>query len=197
MVATPGSTPALKEWAVICHALLEGEQIVDLRKGGLREDGRHFGVASSTAWLYPTVEHQRAELLRPAYRHWIDLAPGSPVDGPITIRGWVDIVETATVSEPEQLEPLLGKVIWTADYAESRLKWKARDPLTVLVCRAYRLEDPMTVEWSDEYGGCTSWVELAGVPADPRSVPSEPALSDVAFEARLKGVREALTAPAH
>jgi hypothetical protein len=189
------SIPALKEWAVICHALLEGEQIIDLRKGGLREDGRHFGVESDTAWLYPTTEHQRAELLRPAYRHWIDLAAGSPVGGPITIASWIDVVETATVSEAAQLEPLLGKVIWTDDYAESRLSWKARDPLTVLVCRAYRLADPITVEWSDDYGGCTSWVTLNGLPDDPRTLASEPALSDVAFDARLKGVQEALRAP--
>ncbi len=182
----------MKEWAVICHALLEGEQCIDLRKGGLREDGRHFGVESTTAWLYPTVEHQRAELLRPAYRHWIDLAKGSPVGGPITISGWIDVVDTFTVSEAAQLEPLLGKVIWTADYAESRLHWKARDPLSVLVCRAYRLVEPLVVEWAEAYGGCTSWVPLAGLPDDPHDVPSEPALSDTAFAARLKGVREAL-----
>ena len=38
------SVPAYKEWAVIVHALLEGEQILDVRKGGLREDGRRFGL---------------------------------------------------------------------------------------------------------------------------------------------------------
>jgi len=189
------SIPALKEWAVICHALLEGEQCIDLRKGGLREDGRHFGVESTTAWLYPTVEHQRAELLRPAYRHWIDLAAGSPVGGPITVAGWIDVVETATITAADQLDPLLSKVIWTSDYAESRLQWKARDPLTVLVCRAYRLDDPITVDWSDAYGGCTSWVPLEGLPDDPHALPSEPALTDVAFGARLKGIRESLGSP--
>jgi hypothetical protein len=35
-------------------------------------------------------------------------------------------------------------------------------------------------------------VTLAGLPDDPASVPSEPALSDVAFEARRKGVLDAL-----
>ena len=104
---TNSVAPALKEWAAIVHALLEGEQIVDVRKGGLREDGRHFDVTSRCLWLYPTAEHQRAELLKPAYRHWID---------------------------------------------------------------------------------------LAGLPADPASRPAHPALSDVAFEAKRKGVREALPA---
>ncbi len=50
----------------------------------------------------------------------------------------------------------------------------------------------MTVPWAEDYGGCTSWVELAGLPDDPASLPSEPALSDVAFEARLKGSIDAL-----
>ena len=66
--------PACKEWAAVVHALLEGEQILDVRKGGLREDGRHFSVQANRFWLYPTAEHQKAELLKQPYRHWIDLA---------------------------------------------------------------------------------------------------------------------------
>ena len=66
--------PAFKEWAVIVHALLEGEQILDVRKGGIREDGRHFSLQSTRLWLYPTAEHQKPELLKDPYRHWMDLA---------------------------------------------------------------------------------------------------------------------------
>ncbi|HEX5613557.1 MAG TPA: DUF1802 family protein [Acidimicrobiia bacterium] len=199
-----GSTPALKEWAVICHALLAGEQIVDVRKGGIREaartgdDGRSrraFGLPATRCWLYPTVEHQRAELLKEPYRHWIDLASGAPVGEPIRIHGWAEIVEVATITEPDHLAALESKLIWTHDYAASRLDWKARDPLWILVLRAHRLVDPLVVPWDDGYGGCTSWVELSGLPS-PDAVASEPALSDVAFEARLKGVRESLPAGA-
>jgi len=185
-------TPALKEWAAIVHALLEGEQIVDLRKGGLREDGRHFGVASSRCWLYPTAEHQRPELLKAAYRHYPDLALASPVGGDITLPGWAEVVDVATITEPEYVEALDGKTIWSGDYAWSRLKWKRRDPLWVLVLRAHRFVEPVTVPWRDEYGGCTSWVSLADLPDDPGELPSEPALSDAAFEARRKGTLDAL-----
>ncbi len=186
-------TPALKEWAAIVHALLEGEQIIDLRKGGLREDGRHFGVDATRCWLYPTAEHQRPELLKAAYRHWTDLAVASPVGGAITIPGWAEIVEVATITEPERLDGLDGKTIWAREYAESRLKWKHRDPLWVLVMRVHRLREPFVVPWRDEYGGCTSWVALGDLPDNPRELPSEPALSDIAFEARLKGVRAELS----
>ena len=60
----------------------------------------------------------------------------------------------------------------------------------MLALRVHRLLEPVTVTWDDGYGGCTSWVELAGLPDDPASLPSRPALSDVAFAARLKAWEE-------
>jgi len=129
---------ALKEWAVIVHALLEGEQILDVRKGGIREDGRHFSLQSTRLWLYPTAEHQKPELLKEPYRHWIDLAHSAPVGEPITIEGWADVVRAATVTEPDELAAIESKLIWTADYAERRLGWKQRDPLWVLALRVHR-----------------------------------------------------------
>jgi hypothetical protein len=188
------SVPALKEWAAIVHALLEGEQIIDIRKGGLHEDGRHFDVATRRCWLSPTAEHQRADLLKPAYAHWVDLADASPVGQPVTLHGWADIVDVATISEPEHLDALDSKIVWARDYVESRFKWKRRDPLWVLVLRVHRLVDPITVAWDDAYGGCTSWVAYAGLPDDPGTLPSDVVLSDVAFEAKRKGIRDALPA---
>jgi hypothetical protein len=186
------TVPAYKEWAVIIRALLEGEQVLDVRKGGLREDGRHFGLQATKVWLYPTSEHQRADLLKPAYQHTIELSPGSPVGDPITVPGWADIVGLAKLTDPEQLAALDSKLIWTLDYAESRLNWKKRDPLWVLALRVHRLLEPVVVPWREQYGGCTSWVDLEGLPDDPASLPSEPALSDTAFDARIKGVMDAL-----
>lgn len=188
---TNPTVPALKEWAAIVHALLEGEQIVDVRKGGLREDGRHFALPARRCWLSPTAEHQQPDLLKSAYAHWVDLADASPVGGPVTVQGWADIVDVATITEPEQLEALDSKLIWARDYVETRFKWKRRDPLWVLVLRVHRLDEPLTVPWKDEYGGCTSWVDYAGLP-DPEQLPSQPVLSDVAFAAKHNGVREAL-----
>jgi hypothetical protein len=184
--------PALKEWAVVVHALLEGEQILDVRKGGLHEDGRHFGVHANRLWLYPTAEHQESELVRSPYRHWLDLAPSSPVGEPIRIDGWADVERVATITEQGQLDAIASKLIWTDDYAASRFNWKKRDPLWVLALRVHVLDESVTVPWRDEYGGCTSWVDLDGLPDDPALLPSQPALSDVAFEARLNGAVDAL-----
>jgi hypothetical protein len=180
------TTPAFKEWAVVVRALLEGEQILDVRKGGLREDGRHFDLHATRVWLYPTAEHQKPELVKPAYRHWVDeTIAAAPSDTSIRIEGWADVVAVATITDPDDLAKLASRFIWTSDYAESRLSWKRRDPLWVLALRVHNLVDPIVVPWRDEYGGCTSWVELDGLPPDPTSVPSEPALSDESFAARL------------
>jgi hypothetical protein len=190
--STNQATPALKEWAAIVHALSEGEQIVDVRKGGLHEDGRHFGLPARRCWLSPTAEHQQAALLKPAYAHWVDLAEASPVGQPITVRAWADIVDVATITEPEHLDAIDSKLVWARDYVESRFSWKARDPLWVLVLRVHRLVTPVTAPWKDAYGGCTSWVTYDELPYDPTTLPSEVVLSDVAFEAKHKGIRQAL-----
>ena len=110
---------------------------------------------------------------------------GNDFDCNDRVEGWADIVGVAKLTDPDDLAKIDGKFIWTGDYAASRLQWKKRDPLWVLALRAHRLAEPVEVPFHEKYGGCTSWVDLAGLPADPASVPSEPALSDGAFEARL------------
>lgn len=177
------------------RALLAGEQILDLRKGGIREEGRHFALRATRVWLYPTVEHQERSLVRPAYQRWIeDAEREAPPDRAIRVEGWADIVGVAKLTEPADLAKIEGKFIWTPEYAASRLHWKRRDPLWVLALRAHRLDEPITVPWREEYGGCTSWVDLAELPDDPGALDSQPALSDGAFAARLGFVANDLPA---
>ncbi len=179
-------SPACKEWAVVVRALLAGEQLLDVRKGGLHEDGRHFQVQSTRFWLYPTVEHQQPELLKPAYQHWVDeTVAAAPAERAIRVEGWADVTGVIEVTDPDVLATIVSKFIWTGEYAESRRKWKGRDPLVVLALRAHRTAEPITIPFRDEYGGCTSWVDLEGLPDDPASLDSEPALSDVSYDARV------------
>ena len=178
-----------KEWAVVVHALLEGEQILDVRKGGLREDGRHFSVQSTRFWLYPTAEHQKAELLKEPYRHWIDLAHAAPVGEPITIEGWADVVKVADRHRaPSELDAIASKL--DLDRPTTPRRASAGRPATPCGC------------WRCGCTGCSSRSPCRGTtataaaprgssspasPTTPRRCPSELALSDVAFEARLKG----------
>ena len=55
---------AFKEWAVTVRALAEGEQLLTLRKGGIREPEKHFKLDYERFFLYPTFDHQRADLVR-------------------------------------------------------------------------------------------------------------------------------------
>ena len=58
---------ALKEWAVTVRALAEGEQLLTLRKGGIREENKHFELDHERFFLYPTFDHQRNNLVRESH----------------------------------------------------------------------------------------------------------------------------------
>ena len=185
---------ACKEWAVIVHALLEGEQIIDVRKGGLHEDGRHFDLQSTRFWLYPTAEHQKPELLKEPYRHWIDLASAAPVGESIRIDGWADVDHAAEITEPEQLDALGVEADLDARVRAVTAGLEA--PRPVVGARAPRAPTARA-----DHGAVERLLRRLhqlgrprGPPRRPGSVPSELALSDVAFEGRLKGTLEALPA---
>src|SRR6202161_1614946 len=59
---------AFKEWAVTVRALAEGEQLLTLRKGGIREPEKHFKLDYERFSLYPTFDHQRSDLVRGSHR---------------------------------------------------------------------------------------------------------------------------------
>ena len=59
---------AFKEWAVTVRALAEGEQLVTLRKGGIREPDKHFALEHERFFLYPTFDHQREDLVRESHQ---------------------------------------------------------------------------------------------------------------------------------
>ena len=58
---------AFKEWAVTVRALAEGEQLLTLRKGGIREDNKHFEIEHDRFFLYPTFDHQQNDLVRDSH----------------------------------------------------------------------------------------------------------------------------------
>jgi hypothetical protein len=198
---------ALKEWAVTVRALAEGEQLVTLRKGGIRESERHFQLEHSRFFLYPTFDHQSYDLVRESHRpelqraleegvwaegepSWRRLATQDHVPQPdrVRIRAWAEVAEHYTITDPRCVDALSPFYVWTTDYAEKRLAWKRRHPLHVLLLRTYRIPRPVTVRVRDEYGGCRSWCEIQ------RDLPFEgtPVLSDSEFERAAEEI-EAIT----
>ena len=152
---------ALKEWAITCRALADGEQILLLRKGGIHEDGKDFRVIHPEFLLYPTYEHQREDLLKPDSQPALQrLLTDVPKSDFITFSHWARAEEIIEVEAQEKVDDLAPFHIWTDEYAQSRLRWKPMLPLSILLLRVYRMERPVTVPYIKEYGGCTSWVEI-------------------------------------
>jgi hypothetical protein len=188
---------AFKEWAVTVRALAEGEQLLTLRKGGIREENRHFEIEHDRFFLYPAFDHQASGLVRESHHPeleraleegvWADGEPPSnllfgdgevPQPDRVRIRAWAEVSASYLIADPRAVDALAPYYIWTTDYAEKRLQWKRRHPLHVILLRAYRIPRPVTVKVRDDYLGCRSWLELQ------RDLPFEgtPVLSDEEFD---------------
>jgi hypothetical protein len=182
---------ALKEWAVAVKALERGETALVVRKGGIRE--KAFAVPKTRFLFFKSYEHQNPDQLKPAYHDLLRSIPERRDDGPVIFTSFAEVYAAYEVSEPEELEALDSYHVWTHEYAESRLKWRPKKPLTVLVLRTQLLPEPVEFEYRTEYGGCKSWITLE------ESVPtagSRPVLDDTAFReltAPVLGVLEDLT----
>ncbi len=178
---------ALKEWAVAVRALERGETALVVRKGGIRE--KAFAVPRARFLLFKSYEHQKPEQLKPAYHELLRSIPERRDDGPVVFTSFAEVRGAYEVSETEELEALDPYHIWTHAYAESRLKWRPKKPLTVLVLRTYVLPEPVELGYRAEYGGCKSWIELE---KNVLTAGSRPAIDDAAFEELATPVLEAL-----
>lgn len=170
---------ALKEWAVTVRALAEGEQFVTLRKGGIREQNKHFEIEGSRFFLYPTFDHQQAGLVRESHIPelkraledgiWNPPAPtaksmetGLAVPQPVSVRlrAWAEIAAAYEITGPAELKALAPYHVWTSEYAEKRLRWKPNHPLHVLLLRTHRIPRPVTIRVHESYLGCKSWLDV-------------------------------------
>lgn len=174
---------ALKEWAVAVRAMEEGRKALVVRKGGIRE--KAFAVPKTRFLFFKGYEHQKEEQLKPAYHELLRSIPEMRDDGPVIFSSFAEVYGAYEVSEAEELEALDPHHVWMHEYAESRLKWRPKKPLTVLVLRVYLLEEPVEFEYRAEYGGCKSWIELE------KPVPTagaRPALGDTSFRELVRSV---------
>jgi hypothetical protein len=157
----------------VIQALLAGEQIVDLRR---QPDGGGPPAGAARFWLVPDPAADPE--LKPAYQQARELSLPDEGAGPgkVRIDGWAELVGTgATVLDDKARDALNGKTILA-------LEPLAGHDVLVLALRARRLVEPLTVPH-----------DLAGLPSDPAAgPPSEPALSDQAFEARCNGLNNSL-----
>ncbi|OKH25646.1 hypothetical protein NIES593_04755 [Hydrococcus rivularis NIES-593] len=186
----PSTTHAFKEWAVAVNALEAGKTIMLLRKGGIREVGGRFQVQYERVLLYPTYEHQKPYLLKPEYAGRVTPVASGWHPETVRIGSWAEISDVFCVSKASVVDRLLPYHIWNERLASDRFNWKPRQPLYVLLLRVYRLPQPQMVSYSQEYGGCKSWIELL------QSISLEgslPVFDDSQYEQRVEEIRKIIT----
>ena len=158
------STIALKEWAVVVEALAEGQQLLLLRKGGIRDPKGAFQLEHREFFLYPTWEHQseapeskvRAEF-RERYKGLF--AQGCSLET-IPLKIYAGVAYCAEVQDPKRLEGLRRYYIWTPEFIQERMKYRPQAPTLAVVLRVYRLMKEIPHLFRPEYAGCKSWVPL-------------------------------------
>lgn len=175
---------ALKEWAVAVNALTQGETIMLLRKGGIREQGGSFQVAEPQFWLYPTYEHQKPQLLKAEYASRVMPVASGWHPETIEIQAWAEVTHAFEVSDADVVMALLPYHVWNEAFVTERLKWKPRSPLSVLLLRVYRLAQPQMIPYRIEYGGCKSWIELQSISAEVAS----PVLTDADYLQQVQSI---------
>jgi hypothetical protein len=184
-VTETATTPALKEWSAVVHALLDGRQRVLLRKGGIGEK-RFDSTVAREFLLFPTVAHSHAERVRPEFRDLLDTAARDSGHDRLVVRAAANVVAALPVNRPDNIDALKDLHIWTADSVRrDRLDFRPKHRLAVLVVQAIPLIEPIALPRTPDYAGCRSWVPLPLTdPALGAPVHDEAALREVAARVR-------------
>lgn len=186
---TAALTTALKEWSVAVEALANGDTILLLRKGGIKEAKGKFSADMDRVVLFPTFEHQKPALLKPAYRDAVQPVETGWHPDSITLKAWADITDIFLTNDADKVAALSEFHIWLPNLAQERLKWKPKQPLYVLALRAYRLQNPIHLPWDAAYGGCRSWITLN----ESISIEGSTAtMTDADYQAQIKAISDTL-----
>jgi hypothetical protein len=181
---------AFKEWVIVVDALLRGEQIIILRKGGLREGRGGFQIEHSEFWLFPTLFHQqRDSVIASAQTRFDELAPHFPAPGVLRLEAFARVAAWRQLDQLQSAGRLQGQHIWRDEVVAERFDWGRSKQIHALAVRVFRLLKPVELPMLSSYGGCKSWVEIeekidvAG---------ARPALDEAAFSAKLENFQNAL-----
>jgi hypothetical protein len=172
---------ALKEWAVLCDALAQGEIVAMVRKGGIREQRAGFAVRHDRFLLYPTYFHEKSAELQPRFAGRVGAATATrPPDGVVRIAHVADVAAVWHVRDLERLraiDPLHG-MAWPA--VVSRFEYRGNPEVRVVAVRVSRLPISHDIPEARRYQGCVSWVELDHAIDVSSAVPvlPPPALAD-------------------
>lgn len=158
-------TEALKEWAVVKRSLLEGHQIMLIRKGGLIEETGDFDLKAQTFAIMPTYIHEteRGGDLQPCFLDWLRDEEGRRIRAPqnqVVIDAICEATDIVRVDDRERLIRLMPQHIWSRAFIDNRFDWDPYKPVFAVLVRAWALPAPVILPWTDDYGGCRSWATL-------------------------------------
>jgi hypothetical protein len=183
-------TLALKEWAVVVHALGTGKQVLLLRKGGLHERHGRFATEPAEFFLFPTYVHQMAQgVVREAAADLRAVMEARLPEDQLVLEYYATVEDLLWLDSQERLAALADLHCWTPETVAHRFAYGKTTGLYLFILRVYRLPRPHTLPLLKRYAGCRSWVELA----EPLStVGTVPVLSDKFFTEQLNDVRDRL-----
>ena len=160
---------ALKEWAIVCKALEEGRQVLLLRKGGIMEYRQGFEIKHNKFLLFPTFEHQSKEYIQPDYIDNLDIIlqhqltdPYHPTanSGRNKLTLYAKVIDVKEVGDKSIIRKLEKYHIWNDRYVNLRMDYNPKKPISVLLLRVYKMNNPIEVDIIPEWAGCRSWVSI-------------------------------------
>ena len=160
---------ALKEWAIVCKALEEGRQVLLLRKGGILEYRQGFEIKHNKFLLFPTFEHQSKEYIQPDYIDNIDIMLQYPLtnhyhptanSGRNRLTSYAKVIDVKEVNDKSIIRKLEKYHIWNDRYVNLRMDYNPKKPISVLLLRVYKMNNPLEVDIRPEWAGCRSWVSV-------------------------------------
>src|ERR1700733_2855483 len=142
---------ALKEWHIVSRALASGRQIILLRKGGISESIGGFELEHSQFLLFPTFLHQNLQMLKPEVHE--QYQPHSAEPAKIEISLAAEVSDIVRLENRQQMDALDAQHIWTQPLIDMRFNYRPSNPLYLLLLRAYRLRQTVTIANTPEYAG--------------------------------------------
>ncbi len=150
-----------KEWALVCAALGEGRQSVIIRKGGIAEGRDGFAFRHREFFLFPTFFHEQLTRTR-----LTDAALPEPRPDEIEIRYFAKVEDSRVITDWDKASALEPLHILQESVVRERFDYDDTPGVHVAFVRVFRLEPVWRFPDSKAYGGCRSWVQLPGPPAN-------------------------------
>ena len=181
---------AFKEWAVVVDALGLGEQILILRKGGIREERGQFHVDHHEFWLFPTQYHEAESSVIPSKRPVLRELAAAAIKDSVDIQYYAVADAVLKIGDPTALRRLQGRHIWNEQVLQERFQFGREPGLHAMLTRVYRRPSPVRLPMRESYGGCKSWVELE----EPLFTEGlTPVLADAEYSAQRDEIRDRLS----